>query len=451
MLIPFFKPTRILSALFGVILLMVTAAPAQQPAAPVRDYSPTDETSEALTKYRAALEAKPPNFDGAIAILDAQITRAVAGSYDLALLYQFKAQTLLQKGDFTNSIDPIERGLSLSDSKTPTYFDDRVTHDIVYFLAQLYVQEAMQSKNPTVVIADYDKAEKYMVRWARTTKKPTVENQLFYAQLLYSRAVQNADHPDLDMIKRALEEVEKGLLLSSRPKEQLYMFKFACLQQLNRNAEAAEILELLITLKPDSDTFWQQLAALYVSTEQNTRAILAFERAQTKGHLNKPKDNYNLIGLYFNIGQFEKSAELLEIALKTGGIEKDIKNWELLALSYQQLERPLKAIEALKDAAKAFPQSGDIELRIAQAYHTLEKPDDALPHAQAAIAKGDLAKPSQAYIFLAYIAYELKKYDVALTAAKKAAEYPEGAKDGKNMVRAIDDILKEREAKKNKM
>jgi tetratricopeptide (TPR) repeat protein len=450
MLTSFLKPTRTLFALLGAALLMATA-PAQQPATPVRDYSPSDETGDALAKYRLALDAKPPNYEGALSILDAQIAKTAAGSYDLALLYQIKAQTLLQKGDFSSSIDPIERGLALSDSKTPTYFDERVTHDLIYFLAQLYVQEAMQSKNPTVITRDYDQAEKYMARWAKTTKKPTVENQLFYAQLLYSRAVQNPDHTDLDLIKRTMEQVDKGLLLSSRPKEALYMFKFACLQQLNRNAEAVEILELLITIKPDSATFWQQLAALYVSIDQPTRAILAFERAQAKGHLNTPKDRYNLIGLYFNIGQYEKAAELLDTALKTGAIENEIKNWELLALSYQQLERPLKGIEALKDAAKAFPKSGQIELMIAQAYHALEKPDEAFPHAQAAVAKGDLAKPSQAYIFLAYVAYELKKYDVAMEAAKKAAEYPEGAKDGQNMVRAIEDILKDREAKKNKM
>ncbi len=450
MLTPFLKPTRTLFALFGAALLMATTL-AQQPTTPVRDYSPNDETGDALAKYRLALDAKPPNYEGALAILDAQIAKTAAGSYDLALLYQIKAQTLLQKGDFSSSIDPIERGLALSDSKTPTYFDERVTHDLIYFLAQLYVQEAMQSKNPTVITRDYDQAEKYMARWAKTTKKPTVENQLFYAQLLYSRAVQNPDHTDLDLIKRTMEQVDKGLLLSSRPKEALYMFKFACLQQLNRNAEAVEILELLITIKPDSATFWQQLAALYVSIDQPTRAILAFERAQAKGHLNTPKDKYNLIGLYFNIGQYEKAAELLDTALKTGAIENEIKNWELLALSYQQLERPLKGIEALKDAAKAFPKSGQIELMIAQAYHALEKPDEAFPHAQAAVAKGDLTKPSQAYIFLAYVAYELKKYDVAMEAAKKAAEYPEGAKDGQNMVRAIEDILKDREAKKNKM
>jgi len=53
-------------------------------------------------------------------------------------------------------------------------------------------------------------------------------------------------------------------------------------------------------------------------------------------------------------------------------------------------------------------------------------------------------------MFLAYIGYQLKKFDLALEAAKKAAEFPEGAKEAKSMVHAIEDIIKEREAKKNK-
>jgi tetratricopeptide (TPR) repeat protein len=168
--------------------------------------------------------------------------------------------------------------------------------------------------------------------------------------------------------------------------------------------------------------------------------------------MNSPKDNFNLIGIYFNIGQYEKAAELLEYDLKNGKIESEMKNWELLAFSYQQLERPLKGIEALKQATKAFPKSGQLEYMIAQAYHALDQPEAALPHAQAAVAKGsDLTKPHQAYLFLSYIAYGLKKYDIALEAAKKTAEYPEGVKDGQNMVRAIEDVLKDREAKKNKM
>jgi len=442
------KPSRTLLALLSAFLL---AAATAAETAPERNYSVSDPTGEALAKYKTTLEANGgKNFEPALAILDAQIAKAEAGSYDLALLYQIKAQTLLQKGDFSKSIEPLEKGLALSDAKTPTYFEDRVVKDLVYFLAQLYFQEAVQSKNASLTASYFDKADKYMVRWTQSTKKSTAEAQIFYTQLLYSRAVQNADHPDVDMIKRALEQIEKGLQLTSRPKDNMYVLKLVCLQQLNRNAEAAEILELLVKQKPDSSTYWQQLVALYLSTEQNVRAILAYERAQANGHMNAPKDNYNLVGIYFNLGQYEKSAELLEAGLKNGRLENEMKNYELLAFSYQQLERPLKGIEALKQATKVYPKSGQIEFMIAQAYFGLDQPEAALPHAQAAVAKGGLNKPHQVYLFLAYIGYQIKKFDVALEAAKQAATFPEGAKEGSSMVRAIEDIIKEREAKKNK-
>jgi len=428
--------------------LLLTAAVWAQ--TPVRDYSPSDAASEVLGKYRIALDAK--NYDGAIAILDAQIPKSEAGSYDLALLYQIKAQTLLQKGDFPKSIEPLERTIALSDSKTPTYFEERVVREFLFMLAQLYYQEAAGTKNLSVAASFYDKADKAMARWLKITPKPTSDAILVYAQILYSWASLNADSPDQALIKRAMDQVDAGMRLATHPKDTYRILKLICLQQLGKHSEAAEYLELIVKEKPDSSAYWQQLAAFYLSTSQETRAILTYERAQSHGFMNATKDNINLVSIYFNLGQYEKAAELLDSGLKSGKIENELKNWELLNFSYQQMERPLKGIEALKEATKAFPTSGQMEFLIAQAYHSLDQPEAALPHAEAAVAKGNLTKPHQAYMFLAYIGFELKKFDIALTAAKKAAESPEGAKDPqtKNMIKAIEETIKDREAKKNK-
>lgn len=428
---------------------VVTVSVSAQQAAP-REYNLTDATSEALGKYRIALDAK--NYDGALAILDAQIAKAEAGSYDLALIYQIKAQTLLQKGDFSKSIEPLEKAVALSDAKSPTYFEDRVIREFIFMMSQLYYQEAAQSKNPSVAATYYDKADKVMQRWLKMTPKPTPEALLIHAQILYSWAAQNQDNPDLTLIKRALAQIDAGMRLATHPKDTFYIIQLVCLQLLGKNTEAAEVLELIVKQKPDSAAYWQQLAAFYLSTSQETRAILTYERAQAHGFMSTPKDNLNLVSIYFNLGQYEKSAELLEAGLRSHKIENDQKNWELLAFSYQQMERPIKGIESLKDATKEFPKAGQLEYMIAQAYQSLEQPASALPHAQAAVEKGNLTKPHQVYMFLAYVAFELKKFDIALNAAKKAAELPEGAKDPqtKNMLKAIEDTIKDREEKKNK-
>ena len=435
----------------AAVLLLAGATAAEPPPPLVRDYSPTEATGDELVKFKAAVDLK--HFDDALAIIEAQLPKVEAGSYDLAVLLQYKANTYLQKGDFSmNSIAPLEKALLLSDSKTPTFFDEHVTRELLYFLAQLYYQEAVQDKVLTPVqIGNYfEKADKYMGRWADSQKKPTADNLIIYAQLLYGRASQNADHPDMELIKRALAQVDRALHLVSRPKDSFYLLKLVCLQQLGHNVEVTELLELLIKNKPESSTYWQQLAALYLNSDQPTRAILTIERAQAFGHMNTPKDNYNLIGMYFNLAQYEKSAELLEVGLHQGKVDNEQKTWELLALCYQQLERPLKGIETLKEATKFFPKNGQLEFMIAQQYNTLDQSDNALVHAQAAVAKGMLTKPHQVYLFIAYVAYQLKKFDVALDAAKKCAALPEGAKEGQNMVHAIEEILKDREAKKNK-
>ncbi|HEY4248004.1 MAG TPA: hypothetical protein VGM64_14230 [Lacunisphaera sp.] len=444
-----FKPNRIFGALCCAALLTATAFALDQ--APERNYSVSDATGDAFAKYRVAFDAK--NFEGALAILDAQIAKAEPGSYDLALLYQVKAQTLVQKGDFIQSVEPLERAIALSDAKTPTYFEEKTVREFLYLLAQLYYQEAASAaKNPSLAASFYDKSDKALSRWEKISKV-TADSRLLHAQILYSWASLDADHANIELVKRSLDEVEKGMHLTTHPKDTFYIIKLVCLQQLNRMQEAAEVLELIVKQKPDSAAYWQQLAAFYLSTDQQTRAIVTYERAQSHGFLAAPKDNINLVSIYFNLGQYEKAAELLETDLKNGKIENDQKNWELLNFCYQQLERPMKGIEALKTAAKAFPKSGQLEFMIAQQLQAVEQPEAALPHAEAAVAKGNLTKPHQTYMFLAYVAFELKKYDVALNAAKKAAELQEGAKDPQtqNMIKAIEETIKDREAKiKNK-
>jgi predicted Zn-dependent protease len=437
-----------LSSLTRRFLTLAALSAATVLFAQEREYSFADSTVEDLQKYKVASEAKDTKL--ALTILDGLLAKVPADSYDAAFILVQKAQLFVQSGEYAKAIEPMERGVRLSDSKTPTYFEERQSKELYFFLFQLYFQEASNTKNVTLIATYYDKAQKAMERWFVLVPQSSADAQMYYAQLLISKALLDANKPDKALLEKAIVEIDKGMLLAARPKDTFYLLKLVCLQQLDRNAESAELMELVVKQKPETSTYWQQLAALYLSLGKDLRAILTIERAQAHGFMNTPKDNYNLLGIYFNAGQFEKASELLEKHLKAGSIENDQKNWELLALSYQQLQRPLKAIEALKEGTKVFPKSGQLEFQIAQAYTSIEKPEEALKHVQAAIAKGNLTKPFQAYLSLSYTAYQLKKFDIALEAAKKAAEYPEGVKDGGAMVKALEGIMQDREARKNK-
>jgi hypothetical protein len=447
MLPTFFRLRLALPALLAVAL---STAGLRAEEAKVRDYSPSDSLSEVLsTKHKAAVEAK--DYATALSIVDSELNKlSDKTSYDAAILYFTKSQDLLQKGDYSSSIEPLEACLTLSESKDPTYFDDRVTLEQVYYLAILYYQEAGNSKNPTLTATYFDKAETYISRWLKSTKKVTVDALSFYASLLYNRAIQDAEHPDHTKLEASLKYVDQALHLAVKPKDNLYVLKLVCLQQLNRNAEATELLELLVQQKPENKTYWSQLAALYLGQNQDIRAILAFERAQAYGHMNAPKDNLNLIGIHFNLAQYGRAAELLEKGLHTGTLENELKNWELLASCYQQLSRDYKAIDVLVEATKQFPKEGQLEYLIAQNYYNMDKYPDALKHLQLCVQKGGGHKPHQAYLFLAFIAFDQKKFDIALDAANHAIAIPEGVKEGQRMKQAIEDALKEREAKLNK-
>ena len=204
-----------------------------------------------------------------------------------------------------------------------------------------------------------------------------------------------------------MAEAEKGLHSTARPPENLYVIKLAALQQLGDYADAADILEHVLKTKPDNKSYWQQLTAFYAtlaseaekakdkekSFEYNLRAILTIERAHKYGAMNKPEDNFELFSLYFNIGQYQQAAELLETGLHDGTIKSSQKNWVLLADAYQQLHKDLKAVAVLQEAAKRFPEEGQFDFLAAQILYGLNKTADALADIQSCVARDGGEKP----------------------------------------------------------
>lgn len=414
-----------------------------------KPYYLSEATSEQLGKVQPLIDAK--NTAAAVAIVDGQLAKVARDSYDAAVLLQVKAQIYLQSPQQQMGTQPLEECLAISDAHTPPYFEPRVALEFSYFLAQLFYQEATTTKDSKLANTNYEKAERYMERWTKNAPKFTSEPLLFYASLLYNRATQDGQKVDEARLAKSLELVETAMMLDARPKENLYLLKLACLLQSSRFAEAAEVLELLLARDPNHRSYWEQLAAIYLSLQQETRAIVTIERAKSHGFMNSPKDNFNLVGIHFNMGLYEKAADLLEAGIKEGTLEPGMKNWELLSYSYQQLNRNMKSIDALLRAVKAMPDSGQLEYMVAQGYFGMNRNADAITHAREAVRKGNLTKPSQAYLFLAYLSFEAKQLEVALDAVEKAMAYPEGADEGSRMKSAIMDAIAEREAKLEKM
>jgi tetratricopeptide (TPR) repeat protein len=168
--------------------------------------------------------------------------------------------------------------------------------------------------------------------------------------------------------------------------------------------------------------------------------------------MNTPRDNYNLFTVYLNAGYTIEACDLLYKGMKNGTIESKPENWKILGSYYQQANKELQAIAALKEAAKLFPKDGSIEVLLGQIYQQMDKTKEAHDAYARGVAKGNLGEhPHQALLYLAYTALELEDYDGALKAIGEAEKLPGGSKDPqvKSLKAGIEATIQEREAQKN--
>lgn len=424
-----------------------------------KPHSISEKTGAAFQQLKPLSEAK--NFDGMLAVLDGIVPQVDPSSYDMALILDMRAKLYGQKEQFDKAIVAWEQWLRLNDANQ--FFDQKQVLENMLYLAQFSYQVGVNSKVPAVQQQYINKSADYFKRWMAGTPKPSAEILMFYASILYNQAVADPKKVDAALLKQAQQEVEKGLINAVHPKEGLYVLLLAILQQQNDVVRSAEILELLVKQYPAKKDYWPSLWASYLnmaneasvsdkkdeakSREFYIRAINTMERAQAVGLMKTTKDNLTLVNLYLTAGQFGKATELLYGGLQSGAIDNDAKNWQTLGYFYQQANMETKAIEALREASKLFPKTGQFELQIGQIYLSMEKTKDAYNSFKEAIRRGGLDKPHAVYQAYAYAAFELEEFDEALKACDEAIKFPEGAKDQQlpKLRFAIEASIKERE------
>ena len=411
------------------------------------------QVSAELGKLRALVEVK--NYKEGIRLLDTLIAVAPAESYDRALLSQIKGQVLLTDSQYDAAIGAFEEGLKIGGRHD--YFDQNTVLGTLYTLSQLYYRQGIEIKDPALKKILLEKAHTCIDRWLCESPKLSVENQLFAASILYTLATFDPAHTDFEKIRQSLMAAEKSLYLNLRVNNQAYLIMLAALQQLGETCKTADILELLVQREPSKLLYWQQLLATYYSLAEaaknagdsrryHLRALITYERAQSHGLLDTPSDNSNIVALYFHLRQFDQMAVFLTNGLKDGSIASTRRNWELLSFACQQQHDDARAVVALQEAIRILPEDGQIEFSLAQFYHAHDQPAEAYARLEIAVAKGNLDKPGQTCVFLAYVAYELKRFDDAAKWAVVAAGKPDvKEEDLARLTRAIKAAITKRD------
>ena len=432
----------------------------------------SEEISEQLGKIGPLFEKR--EWDQAMEIINKMYPKAKPESYDQAVLLNLKVNVYLNKNEYAKAIPCMEEGLHIS--RKNGYLESKAEIELTYLLAQLYYSEGVTPGRKAAEQREYFfKAMSHMERWDQLSSKPSADALQFYGSLAYNIAQSYGEsaankEAKAKYVKQAQVLANRGVQSVIRPKESFYMLLVACAQELGDYAQMSEYLELLVTQYPANSTYWQQLVGTYVNLAAaeklekdalpfNIRAILALERAQAAGHMTTNKDRFSLFSLYFNIQQFAKAAELMEAGLKSGEMDDEQRNWEMLSYCYQQVNKELKSVEVLKKAASHFPKSGQLYLQVANNYYMLDKVTEAYENAKLSVQKGGLDQPYKAHYFIAFLAFEMRKFDEALVAIDKAiammptdkpeAQYPQlreainaGIEDQKRIRTAVENQRK---------
>lgn len=325
----------------------------------------SDKASDELAKLRPLFEQK--NYNALITGIERILPTLANPSYDRAVFNQALAQSYLMAGNERAAMKPIEDALAQG------FLDAKTTQDFRFFLAQLNYQ-----------FDNKPKALQVLEQWSQAAAAPTRDQQLFFAALLY----------EAQRYEEALKQVVASLARVERPTEQQLMLKYAALLELKRPEQAAEILELLVQLKPGAATTWQQLVQSYMAAGDNIRAIVTIERGMKAGHFATSRDYFTLVGLYYNSEQFPQVVDLIEQGIESGKLPPDQSNWELLAGSWMQIGDFAKAAEVYGRAAKVVP-GGDMDFSRSQLLYNNGQLDEALAATRLAWDKGEFKRASK--------------------------------------------------------
>jgi len=153
--------------------------------------------------------------------------------------------------------------------------------------------------------------------------------------------------------------------------------------------------------------------------------MAAYQTAYHEGFLEKSSEFVQMAQLYLSVEAPYEAARILQKAIDEGKVDKEEKNWKLLAQAWFLAQYDEKAIVALREAAK-LSDDGELDIRLARSLSNMANFKDCIEAAQTAIKKGDLKRLDESYITLGMCQFEEARYDDAKQAfanAKVDADY----------------------------
>ncbi len=322
--------------------------------------------------------------------------------YDTAVIAQATGEVQATLERYLEAAQSFEQALLLD------VLGERNNQQLRLSAGQLYIGQEQDEKG----IA-------YLEQWLENEDEPRAEVLITMATA-YSRL---KDFPS------ALVYVEKAIRSTDEPRLQWYDLWVALNFNSGKIDACIVVLEEVISKFPSEKKYWIYLANMYLSKDEQSKSLAVLKLAYDRGFVTEPREILRLARLYLFEGVPVKAGELLSQALDNGQVERNEKNFRLLAEAWYKSQEIDEAKGAFKNAGE-LAETGEHDLYRAQMHLDSEEFEAAVEALEKAIEKG-VKQQAQAIMMLAMAQFQLRHYDQALAVLDKAAEFPKIAEQSK--------------------
>lgn len=310
-------------------------------------------------------------------------------------LYILKGTAMYQQKKYREMIPIIQKGISIAEE------------------ANAFRVESLEK-------AIRETASKYRVKYDRDTTDYITLASLTKLKLQEDLAGTRKSNDKYAEIEEAIKSVEADAanLAKGPTKENWWLLLRAAYFELEEMDKVKEILERLV-VEWSKKEYWTQLSAFYGQDRQEKEQMAAYQTAYHEGFLEKSSEFVQMAQLYLSVEAPYEAAKLLQKAMDEDKVDKEVKNWKILAQAWFLSGYDEPAIVALREAAK-LSDDGELDIRLARSLNNIADYEGCTNSAKTAIKKGDLKRLDESYITLGMCQFEIADFEGAKDAFANA-------------------------------
>ena len=320
--------------------------------------------------------------------------------YETALVEQTLGYVYAGQGKYAQAVPHFERALEADALPNAGHFG------LMYSLAQLYV--ALEPPK-------HQESLDLVLQYLSFQCDPPAPAFMLVGQ----------NYASMDKFLEALPWVKKAIAKNGdKTPESWYLLELAIYFETRQYSAAATLLTSMVAKWPEKIKYWEMLSGAYQQQEKDKEALSVLMLAYQQGMVTEEKKILNVVRMNMFLETPFMAGTILDKEMAAKRVQETKKNLDLLLGAWTAAREFDRAIATI-DRLAPFHQNGEIYLQKAQLL--MEKGDwaETIAASRQAIDKGGLKKPGGAYLMIGIAANELRDWQQAMDALKKAKGYDE--------------------------